>query len=176
MSSTTAVCTITVLRETFARFGIPEQLVLDNGPQFQSDEFKQFMTTNRIKHIRSSPYHPASNGAAERMVQTLKHALKADHKRGVSLEKSLANFLLHYRTPNVTTGVSPCTLMMNRDLQTRLDLLKPDIASHVHNKQAGQKLYSDNRRPLEFSQLIKKLWFATLEMVTSEYLVRLLIS
>ena len=95
----------------FARFGIPEQLVLDNGPQFQSDEFKQIMTTNGIKHIRSFPYHPASNGAVERMAQTLKLALKADHKRGVSLEKSLAKFLLHYRrTPHVTTGVSPCTL------------------------------------------------------------------
>ena len=105
------------------------------------------MTTNGIKHIRSSPYHPASNGAAERMVQTLKLALKADHKRGVSLEQSLANFLLHYRiTPHVTTGVPPCTLMMNRDLRTRLDLLKPDIASNVHNKQAVQKQYSDNRR------------------------------
>ena len=36
--------------------------------------------------------------------------------------------------------------MMNRDLRTRLDLLKPDIASKVHNKQADQKQYSDNRR------------------------------
>ena len=147
MSSTTAFRTIAVLREMFVRFGIPEQLVSDNGPQFQSDEFKQFMTTNGIKHIRSSPYHPASNGAAKRMVQTLKLALKADHKQGVSLEKSLANFLLHYRrTPHVTTGVSPCTLMMNSDLRTRLDLLKPDITSHVHNKQADQKHYCDDRR------------------------------
>ena len=147
MSSSTAVRTIAVLREMFARFGIPEQLVSDNGPQFQSDEFKQFMTANGIKHIRSSPYHPASNGAAERMVQTLKLALKADHKQGVSLEKSLANFLLHYRrTPHITRRVSPCTVMMNRDLRTRLDLLKPDIASRVHNKQADQKYYCDDRR------------------------------
>ena len=52
MSSTTAVRTISVLREMFSRLGIPEQLVSDNGPQFLSDEFKQFMTTNGIKHIR----------------------------------------------------------------------------------------------------------------------------
>ena len=117
MPSTTAGRTINVLKEMFARFGIPQQLVSDNGPQFVSDEFKQFMTANGVKHIKSSPYHPASNGAAERMVQTLKLALKADHKRGVPLEKSLANFLLHYRiTPHVTTGVPPCTLMMNCSL------------------------------------------------------------
>ena len=93
MSSTTAGQTINVLRELFARFGIPQQLVSDNGPQFVSEEFKQFMSANGIKHIRSSPYHPASNGATERMVQTVKLALKADHKKGVPLEKSLANFL-----------------------------------------------------------------------------------
>ena len=105
------------------------------------------MTANGIKHIRISLYHPASNGAMERMVQTLKLALKADHKSGVSLKQSLANFLLHYRiTPHITTGVPPCTLMMKCDLQTRLDLLKPDIASKVHNKQADQKQYSDDRR------------------------------
>ena len=106
MSSTTAGQTINVLRELFARFRIPQQLVSDNGPQFVSEEFKQFMIANGVKHIRSSPYHPASNnGAAERMVQTLKLALKADNKRGVPIEKSLANFLLHYRVMlHATTG------------------------------------------------------------------------
>ena len=90
MSSTTAGRATNVLREMFARFGIPQQLVSDSGPQFVSKEFKQFMLINEIKHIKSSPYHPTSNGVAERMVQTLKLALKADHKRGVLLEKSLA--------------------------------------------------------------------------------------
>ena len=48
------------------------------------------------------------------MVQALKLALKADHKKGVLLEKLLANFLLHNRiTPHVTAGVAPHTLMMN---------------------------------------------------------------
>ena len=70
MPSTTASKTISILRELFTRFGIPQQLVSDNGPQFVSEEFKQFMSANGVKHIKSSPYHPASNGAAERMVQT----------------------------------------------------------------------------------------------------------
>ena len=88
-----------------------------------------------------------SNGAVERMVQTLKLALKADHKKGVPLDKSLANFLLHYRiTPHVTTGVAPCTLMMNHGLRTRLDLMKPNIANNVHSKQVCQKQYSDKKR------------------------------
>ena len=55
--------------------------------------------------------------------------------------------MLQYRiTPHTTTGVSPCSLMMNRGLRTRLDLLKPDIAANVHSKQADQKQYSDRKR------------------------------
>jgi len=101
----------------FARFGIPEQLISDNGLQFVSKELKKFMTTNGIKHIKCVPHHPSSNGTVERMVQTFKLALKADHKSGVSLEQSLANFLLHYRiTPHSTKGVAPCILMMNQQL------------------------------------------------------------
>ena len=86
-------------------------------------------------------------------MQTLKLALKADNKRGVPIEKSMANFLLHYRvTPHDTTEVPPCTLMTNHGLRTRLNLLKPNIASNIHSKQAYQKYYSDKSRcPREFA-------------------------
>ena len=48
-----------------------------DSPQFTSSEFELCMRENGIKHIKSSPYHPASNGEAERFVQTFKHTLKA---------------------------------------------------------------------------------------------------
>ena len=53
MTSTTTSKTISVLRETFARFGIPEQLVSDNGPQLVSEELKIFHNRNSVKHIRT---------------------------------------------------------------------------------------------------------------------------
>ena len=65
MTSTTTSKTISVLEETFARFGIPEQLVSDNGQQLVSEEFETFLNRNSVKHICTSPYHPATNGAAE---------------------------------------------------------------------------------------------------------------
>ena len=74
MTTTTAAETIAVLRNVFARNGIPKQLVSDNGPQFRSEEFQQFMARNGVQHIQISPYHPASNGAAERFVQTIKYS------------------------------------------------------------------------------------------------------
>ena len=96
MSSTTASKTIAKLRDAFARFGLPEQLVSDNGPQFVSEELEFFLRRNGVKHIHSSPYHPASNGAAERLVQTVKQALEAGHQEGVSMEHALITFLLRY--------------------------------------------------------------------------------
>lgn len=68
----TAESTIEKCREIFSRFGIPRMLVTDNGRTFISREFQDFLTTNGIVHKRSAPYHPATNGLAERFVQTLK--------------------------------------------------------------------------------------------------------
>ena len=56
----------------FLRYGLPEQVVSDNRPQFTSVEFAQFMRDNGIKHIKCASYYPASNGLMERFVHTLK--------------------------------------------------------------------------------------------------------
>ena len=72
VNSMTARTTIARLRETFACFGLPEQLASDNGPQFTSEEFETLLRQNGVKHLCSSPYHPASNRAAERFVQAVK--------------------------------------------------------------------------------------------------------
>jgi len=77
MTTTSAARTIEELRKLFATHGLPEQLVSDNGSQFTPDEFRTFTRKNGIKHIRSAPYHPATNGSAERFVQTFKQALRA---------------------------------------------------------------------------------------------------
>ena len=144
LTKTTANITIATLREIFARNGIPREFVSDNGPQFVSQEFHQFMTENGIRHIRTSPYHPASNGAAERFVQTVKKALSAGLKEGVPLEKTLATFLLQYRnTPHPTTGVAPSSLLLQRTLRTRLDLLRPDVGAKVRVQQGQQKDHHD---------------------------------
>ena len=72
--STTADNTIKVLREMFARYWLPQQLVSNNGPQFVSSE-SEFCKSNGIKHYRVAPCHLASNGLAERMVQSFKQAI-----------------------------------------------------------------------------------------------------
>ena len=149
MNSTTSQRTISELRKMFAAHGLPQQLVSDNGPQFISDEFATFMKSNGIKHIRCAPYHPASNGAVERLVQTFKKAMKAS----TDTSFALASFLLSYRTtPHSTTNETPCKLFLGRNLRTRLDLLLPNCEETVSNRQAAQKTGHDKHsRPREFT-------------------------
>ena len=60
----------------FATHGLPGTLVTDNGAQFTSLEFESFLSNNGIRRVKTSPYHPASNGIAERVVQVFKEAMK----------------------------------------------------------------------------------------------------
>ena len=97
----------------------------DNGPQFTSTEFAEFMRKNGFKHTLVPPYHPQSNGAAERSVKVVKDALVKqvfEGKKGISVRHRLANFLFRYRTtPHTTTGVTPAELMVKRRLRTKSD-------------------------------------------------------
>ena len=146
MSTTTVGKTLDVLREWFAAHGIPEQIVTDNGPQFTADDFDVFTRRNGIKHTKSAPYHPASNGLAERFIQSLKQSLKASLHDGRSLVQRVSSYLLSYRTTShATTGVPPCQLLMQRDLRTRFSLLQPDREKTVQDRQALQKSGHDRR-------------------------------
>ena len=146
MSSTTAERTIIELRKLFATHGLPTQVVTDNGAQFTSQEFGEFLKLNDIQHYKSAPYHPAMNGEAERLVQTFKQAMRAAKGDPGTLSTKLMRFLLSYRTtPNATTGVSPAELLFGRTLRTRLNLLRPDISTKVQDKQASQKQHHDKK-------------------------------
>ena len=88
-SGATYAITITKMKATFSSLGLPEILVTDKGVGFASQEFVAFVKANGIRHITSVPYHPASNGLAEKAVQTFKAAMKKLSKG--SLETDLQN-------------------------------------------------------------------------------------
>ncbi len=60
MKSTTAQSTMDILCLLLSSYGLPVQLVSNNGPQFISTEFAEFLEGNGVKHIRSALYHPPS--------------------------------------------------------------------------------------------------------------------
>ena len=146
MVTTTAERTIVELRKIFSTQGLPEQLVTDNGAQFTSALFEQFLRENGVKHIRSAPYHPSTNGEAERFVQTFKNAMKAAKNDSGSFDTKLTRFLIVYRsTPNTTTGESPAELLFRHQLRTRLSLLTPNVSTTVDRKQTDQKSHHDKK-------------------------------
>ena len=147
MSGTTSNMTITALRSLFARYGFPLQVVSDNGPQFISEEFTSFLKRNSIKHTLCPPYHPASNGLAERHVQTFKRLLEKSDKK-LSLQHRVANVLFHYRnTPHTTTGKTPSELFLKRAPRTQLSLVKPCLQRKIELRQTSSKEQSDGLHP-----------------------------
>nr|XP_049462823.1 uncharacterized protein K02A2.6-like [Anopheles coluzzii] len=116
--SITTTTTLDLLRETFSRYGNPDTLVSDNGTQFTSGQFQQFCSENGINHIRTAPYHPQSNGQAERFVDSLKRGLKKLGKGESPTLQHLQTFLSVYRsTPNRNTpkGTSPAEAFFKKN-------------------------------------------------------------
>ena len=137
VSSTSSQQAIRVLRQVFSCHGLPEVLVSDNGTAFTSTEFQTFVQRNGFRHIRSAPYHPATNGLAERAVQTVKNALR---KASGDNDTCLSRFLFQYRlAPHSTTGRSPAELLLGRKPRLHLDFIFPSVEHHVTKSQERQK-------------------------------------
>lgn len=139
--SMTSTATINILDEIFATYGVPVTVVSDNGTNFASKEFKSFLQTVGVKfHKFVAPYHPSSNGQAERSVQTVKNALRAMQTSSNNLQQNLNIFLKQYRkAPHSTTGQPPSQLFLGRIIRTHLDLIKPeDLYTKISKKQEQQ--------------------------------------
>lgn len=145
VSSTSSQVTVNALRRIFITHGLPRTIVSDNATTFTGDVFQVFCKENGIRHLTTAPYHPATNGLAERAVQTFKNAMKkmiADGKRDHLL--NLQKFLFTYRnTPHPTTSRTPSELLMGRRVRTKFDLLRPCVATPALKAQAAQKAAHD---------------------------------
>ena len=156
VTSVTSRSVIKEMKIVFARYGIPDTLVTDNGPQFASDEFAKFAKVRSFEHVTSSPRYPQSNGKAENAVKTVKRLFTKSKASGGS--ECLA--LLDWRnTPTEGVGTSPAQRLMGRRCKTLLPvtdaLLQPrysteqDARSIMGAKQRQQHYYNKCAKPLE---------------------------
>ena len=76
VGQTTSNHTVDAVQQIFSFEGLSNNIVTDNGPQFVSTVFEEFCANLNIKHLTSPIFHPASNGEAERFVQTFKRSLE----------------------------------------------------------------------------------------------------
>ena len=129
MSSTTSNAVINKLKDIFARWGVPDKIVSNNGPQFSSDQFRKFSQEYDFKHTTTSPYYPQANGEADNRVRIAKTILRQH-------DPFLA--LMSYRaaTPHSATVASPCQLMMGREIRILLPTLESNLKPVVPNQEA----------------------------------------
>lgn len=131
LTSLTSTAVIKKLKAFFARFGIPQTVVSDNGPCYSSQEFRDFAKAWDFQHTTSSPLYPQSNGLAERTVQTAKALMDKAHAQKTDAYLSL----LEYRNTPVDSLKTPAQLLMSRRLRSILPTtgkqLKPELACHI---------------------------------------------
>ena len=154
-TDTTTNRTLAVLYGWFcSEVGTPTTLVSDNGPQFTAKEFGEKMSLWGIKHVFSPPYHPCSNGAAERAVQLCKDRLK---KMNASAEPWRLHMSLQYinkvhgLTPHSSTDRCPFELIKTAQLPSLFPKLTSDVSKNLEltvTKDCAAKLR--NRR--EFNE------------------------
>ena len=144
---TTSKSIIKELKQIFARFGIPDVLVTDNGPQFASSEFTVFTRNWGFEHSTSSSTYPQSNGKAENAVKTIKRLFKKCKESGQSEFLALLNWR---NTPTEGIGTSPAQRLMGRRCKTLLPmastLLKP-----CYDTEAEEKALTIRRQKQETS-------------------------
>ncbi len=100
------------LKEQFARYGCPDEVVMDNGPQFASSEFQQFLSEYGVHVLMTSIYNPSDNGLVERWNKTFKFGVQAFCSSGKKWEDGIADLLTQHRhMPASAQGPSPAQIL-----------------------------------------------------------------
>lgn len=155
MKEITAKLTVQALHETFCRYGIPESIKTDNGPQFVSEALHTFCQEYGSELRKTTPYWPQANGEVERANRALKKRLQISQETaGSDWKWDLRMYLLMYNsTPHSTTGVAPSLLMFGRVLRDKLPAvphsgmkLIEDIQDRDREKKAKEAEYADSKR------------------------------
>ena len=156
LTRATSSSVIRVLKEIFARYGVPDTLVTDNGTQFASAEFAVFARTWSFDHVTSSPRYPQSNGKAENAVKTVKQLFTKCRQSGQSEFQALLDWR---NTPTEGMQTSPAQRLMGRRCKTLLpiagQLLQPrysteqDAQDVLGRKERQAFFYNKKTKPLE---------------------------
>ena len=133
-TSTSSKSTTAILEQEFAHFGYAHTLVTDNATTFMSQEFQAWCKQRGIVHLTGAPYHPATNGAAERLIQSFKQALR---KSSLPPKEALQEFLMQYRRIPFASGLSPSELLNGRRIRTKIDTLVPSIPHLLQERQSN---------------------------------------
>lgn len=161
------------LLKFFSQVGIPKEVLTDQGTNFMSHTLYQVYQLLGIKRVRTTPYHPQTDGLVERFNQTLKTMLKKFvSESGKDWDKWLPYILFAYReVPQASTGFSPFELLYAHQVRGPLDVLKESWETTAVSKKKNiltyvikmrEKLQQASvlaRENLIQSQEQQKLWY-----------------
>ncbi|XP_054282085.1 uncharacterized protein K02A2.6-like [Macrosteles quadrilineatus] len=126
--------TMALLENIFSVHGYPSFLVSDNATIFKSEEFINYCKERGIFQKFTAPNHPATNGLAERNIQTLKRRLIAAADDPTPITTKLQNIMFRYRATPLASGKTPAELYLNRKIRIRLDTLLPNPKAKLPSK------------------------------------------
>lgn len=126
LQTTTSKDIAAALMHTFARTGFPREIVTDRGSNFCSILMEQFYQRLGIRHIKTSGYHPETNGLVERFNATLKQGLrKFVEDMGKDWNESIPFIhFAYWELPHSSMGHSPFELLYGRNPRGPLDVLR----------------------------------------------------
>lgn len=161
------------LLQLFSRVGIPKEIITDQGTAFLSKSLKQVYGVLGIKGIKTTPYHPQTDGLVERFNQTLKSMLrKFVAENGKDWDRWLPYLLFAYReVPQASTGFSPFELLFGWPVRGPLDVLREawegpqtpetqSILAHVLKmREKMERMTELVRANMEKAQTRQKTWY-----------------
>ena len=120
------------LIKVFSRVGVPQEILTDQGTNFTSKLLTELYKMLHVQPIRTTPYHPQTDGLVERFNQTLKMMIrKTAVKEGLDWDKMVPYILFAYReVPQASTGFSPFELLYGHQVRGPLDILKESWESN----------------------------------------------
>ena len=126
-SQTAEVTAKTAVNEFFCRMGYPDQIVSDQGSNFEAELFRNMCKLLKIHKKRTTAYRPSANGQAERMNRTLLNAIRCFvNKQQNDWDLYLPQIASALRaTVNRNTGFTPNRLMLGREVATPAELMYP---------------------------------------------------
>lgn len=121
------------LRRFFSSHGIPLELRSDSGPQYRSQEFREFCSEFEIEHKVSSAHYPQSNGHAEACVKAMKDMVKKHWKTTGGLDQNAFDkAILEWRNTPREDGLSPAQWLYGRQLRTMIPVV-PSSLKYLDN-------------------------------------------
>ena len=152
-------CMAEELVKIFSRVGIPREILTDQGSNFTSHLLTEIYRLLHIHPIRTTPYHPQTDGLVERFNKTLKALLcKATSDIGKDWDKLLPYLLFAYReVPQASTGFLPFELLYGRAVRGPLDILKETWeADHRSTESVVSHVLAMRDKLASMTQLVQK--------------------